>query len=46
MIFTIIDNNKMLRTFFVKNLIRFFKFVRHEKNDKLFILINDDDDDN
>ena len=24
---------------------RFFKFIRHEKNDKSFILINDDDDD-
>ena len=44
MIFTIIDDNKMLRTFFIKNFMRFFKFVRHEKDDKSFILINDDDD--
>ena len=44
-IFTIIDNSKMLRIFFVKNFIRFFEFVRHKKNDKSFILINDDDDD-
>ena len=45
MIFIIIDDSKMLRTFFVKNFMRFFKFVRHEKNDKSFTLINDDDDD-
>ena len=45
-IFTIINNNKMLRTFFVKNFIRLFKFVQHEKDDKSFILIKDDDNNN
>ena len=45
MIFTVIDDSRMLRTFFVKNLMRLFELVRHEENDKSFILINDDDDD-
>ena len=46
MIFIIIDDKKMLRTFFVKNSMRFFKFVRHEKNNKSFVLINNDDNNN
>ena len=33
----------MLRTFSIKNFIRFFEFVWHEKNNKLFILIKDYD---
>ena len=45
MIFIIIDDSKMLRTFFVKNFMRFFEFIRHKEDNKLFILINDDDDD-
>ena len=45
-IFIIIDDSKILRTFFVKNFMRFFKFVRHEKDNKSFILINDDDNNN
>ena len=43
-IFTVIDDSRMLQTFFIKNFMRFFEFVRYEKDDKSFILINDDDD--
>ena len=43
-IFTVINDSKMLRTLLIKNFMRFFEFVRYKKDDKSFKLIKDYDD--
>ena len=45
-IFTVINDSRVLRTFSIKNFMRFFEFVRYKKDDKSFILSKDYDDDN
>ena len=42
-IFIILDDSKMLQTLSIKNFMRFFEFIQYKKNNKLFLLINDYD---